>query len=266
MRICDKPFLLFLLMLFLQICIMSAEIYAAEKKCRCECEKAIGKIDKLEHIGKADAHLFYEDNSKKYLLENGCSLFGGEKIYSESSKLALIFPHTGCKKEENEITLWALENTSIELKKTSPGEVSSYIEKGMIHCAKAHDRVKNSKLYVETGRIHVVVIGSDFLLMETQKFTIIIINDKVTKLDVTHKKCGSKYSLRTIGEYRFTDDCEMIYQKKAEDEIKQILRELEMIPPGTGSMPELAMPDINSEQNEDSITGYTPRFPPRPAP
>ncbi len=268
-----KIFILFGGILFFSF-IQTDKLHAADK---------IGTVCDVEDTG--GAYILHENESEEKNLRNDEYLLYEDKIRTkQNDSLKLLFPHTVCDKltRNERITLWVHGKAKIELKKTSAEKIKPFIDDGTVHCKinhsqnNYHEVKKGQKLYVEidtieTKRISIALIASDFLIIETEEFTIVMINNQVTKLKVRHIRCGGVHTLNAMGEYKFTDDCEIFYQKRTEKEINQILHELDIIPPDAlkdENTAEQEMSDvqeqINDEQNENMTEEYKPQFPSRP--
>lgn len=234
------------------------------------------KIGMVCDLNKEGAVIFHYNNKDENKISKGESLFYNDQINTKNSTLTLKFPYNDNCDINSEVDIKLKEYSDIILEKpTMLSTVYSFIpfiKSGLFHVIKKGN-VKlldnNDKLYVKTNRLNILVFGSDFLIIETEKFTLIFVNDNITKLDVKHKKCGGIYTLDTMGSYKFTDDCEMIYQKKTEKEINQILNELNVLPTDTlnnDNIEEYEVAKANDmiieEKNELRIAN--PQFPSKP--
>jgi len=243
-----------------------------------ESDKKIGKICNIDD--NSEAYILHKDKNQEDKIKHNDPLFYNDNIETKGNddNLTLSFPFTDCAKSTVDIKVNGRSNIILEepsdIIKHIPFKkyIIPFITKGTVRISKKYDEKQESEgLYVKTDRIHILVKGSDFLIIENKDFTIVMINDQITKLEVTHIKCGGVHTLNAMGEYRFTDDCQMSYQKKTEKEINQILHELDFIPPDTlkdDNIAEEEVSDIqeklNDEQNENVIKGYKPVFPTRP--
>lgn len=229
-------------------------------------KRAIGEVCKSEGNGKAYS---WFDNESPKMVDKNSILYNEYNFRSEDgSRFGLFFPATSCDISKKEITLWTYNESYIKFTEISDDKIEHHVGDGTYRISKAkykdHDVIKKHKtLIVETKRIKIIVIASDFFVEETSKATIVTSN-KDTQLNIVYN--GKTYLLHEFERIVFKDGYEPYIRKITEQEILQMIQELESIQlkksqdnSSTSSFnpdSENKIKDFNDKKNENPLTRF----------
>lgn len=281
MKDLKKKFTLIMLWLICLLCIeihiAADNVYSIENINQCNdqwktnFEERIGRVCDVK--GEAQVHGVAATSirgAEKYSIDNGCPLFKNDNIttITQDSALHLMFPSRAksraeflveCKvaQDQKVVNIRTIHKTSINLetitKEGAESVLKNHIDQGTVHYRIKPDIKKlepygqinkNETLIIDTKRgVYIMVKASDFIVEETQKYTIVTTNEN-TRLDIRYR--GKLYMLDELQKIIFQDDSDPLPpQKISKEQIDQMIQEFKL----NTQLKEPDLPVIENEKN-----------------